>query len=146
MALKPALFALVALALQACATTPATTYLHIADPQQLFSAADWTPDLDAAVKAAGLADRIPEIQAHMDEKGGWPDKMKDGDARWLQMRTIMNYKVEEIVRLDFHGQPAILVRVPANANAHMPEGWKQVDDFYIVVATGAFVTPAALPN
>ena len=143
---KAMLFAVAALALQACVTGPAISYRHIADPQQLFSAADWTPDLDAAVKAAGLADRIADIQAHMDEKGGWPDKMKDGDARWLQMRTIMKYNVEEIARLTFHNQPAILLRVPANANGHMPEGWKQTADFYIVVGTDAFVTPADLPN
>ncbi|MEQ1780512.1 MAG: hypothetical protein ABMA14_04070 [Hyphomonadaceae bacterium] len=143
---KAMLFATAALALQACATGPVVSYKHIADPQQLFSAADWTPDLDAAVKVAGLADRIPEIQAHMDEKGGWPDKMKDADARWLQMRTIMKYNVEEIARLNFHDQPAILLRVAANANGHMPEGWKPKADFYIVVGTAAFVTPTDLPN
>ena len=139
-------FVVAALVLQACASTPSVAYRHIADPQQLFSAADWTPDLDAAVKGAGLADRIPDIQAHMDEKGGWPDKMKDGDARWLQMRTISKYNVEEIARLNYYDQPAILLRVPANANAHMPEGWKPKTDFYIVVGTAAFVTPADLPN
>lgn len=146
MTMRAILFAVAALSLQACATAPAVSYRHILDPQQLFSAADWTPELDAAVKAAGLADLVPDIQAHMDEKGGWPAKMKDGDARWLQMRTIMTYNVAEIARLTFHGQPAILLRVPANANGHMPDGWKLQDDFYIVVGTAAFVAPAELPN
>ena len=146
MKIKAILFAAAALSLQACATMPAVSYKHILDPQQLYSAADWTPDLDAAVKAAGLADRIPDIQAHMDEKGGWPVKMKDGDARWLQMRTITKYNVEEIARLNFHDQPAILLRVPSNANGHMPDGWKHTDDFYIVVGEAAFATPADLPN
>jgi hypothetical protein len=138
--------AVAALVLQACASTPAVAYRHIEDPQQLFSAADWTPDLDAAVKSAGLADKIPDIQAHMDEKGGWPAQMKDEDARWLQMRTIIRYNVEEIARLIYYDQPAILLRVPANANGHMPDGWKPDADFYIVVGTDAFVTPADLPN
>lgn len=146
MNMKAMLLAGAAVVLQACATAPAASYLHIADPQQLFAAADWTPELEAAVTAAGLGERIPAIQASMNDTGAWPDKMKDGEARWLQMRVTMTYNVEEIARLTFHEQPAILLRAPANANGHMPEGWKPKDDFYIVVETGAFVTPAELPN
>ena len=93
-----------AFALQACATTPAVSYLHIADPDHLFAAADWTTDLDAAVKAAGWEQRIPDIRAHMDEKGGWPEKMKDGDARWFGKDMIAKYNVVEIARLSFHDQ------------------------------------------
>ena len=55
-----------AFVLQACATTPAVSYLHIADPDHLFAAADWTTDLDAAVKAAGWEQRIPDIRAQND--------------------------------------------------------------------------------
>lgn len=135
-----------ALVLQACATTPAVSYLHIADPDQLFSAADWTTDLDAATKAAGWGDRIPEIKAHMDEKGGWPEKMMDGDARWFGKAIIAKYNVAEIARLNFHDQPAILLHVPANANGHMPDGWKPKADFYIVVGTAAFTAPLAPSN
>lgn len=135
-----------AFALQACATTTAVSYSHILDADQLFSAADWTADLDAAAKAAGRVERIPEIQAHMDEKGGWPDKMKDGDARWFGKAMIAKYNVEEIARLNFHDQPAILLHVPTNANGHMPEGWKPKADFYIVVGTAAFTAPVAPSN
>lgn len=132
-----------AIVLQACATMLAANYQHIADPDQLFSAADWTPDLDAAAKAAGWADRIPEIQAHLNEKTGWPDKMKDGDARWFGKPTISKYNVVEIARLNYYEQPAVLLHVPANANGHMPDGWKPTADFYIVVGTGAFTAPAS---
>ena len=135
-----------AFVLQACATTPAVAYLHIADADQLFSAADWTPDLDAAVKAAGWTERIPGIKAHMDEKGGWPDKMKDGDARWFGKNMIAKYNVAEIARLRFYDQPAILLHVPANENTHMPDGWKPKFDFYILVATAAFTAPATPLN
>lgn len=148
--MKPRLMALTlasaAFVLQACATTPAVSYRHILDADQLFSAADWTPDLDAAAKAAGWAGRIPEIQAHMDEKGGWPDKMKDGDARWFGKAMIAKYNVAEIARLNFHDQPAILLHVPANANGHMPDGWKPKADFYIVVGTAAFTAPVTPSN
>jgi hypothetical protein len=135
-----------AFVLQACATTPAVSYLHIADPDHLFAAADWTTDLDAAVKAAGWEQRIPDIRAHMDEKGGWPEKMKDGDARWFGKDMIAKYNVLEIARLSFYGQPAMLLQVPAIANGHMPDGWKPTTDFYLVMATGAFTPPAAAPN
>lgn len=135
-----------AFVLQACATTPAVSYLHIADPDHLFAAADWTADLDAAVKAAGWEQRIPDIRAHMDEKGGWPEKMKDGDARWFGKDMIAKYNVVEIARLSFYGQPAMLLQVPAIANGHMPDGWKPAADFYLVMATGAFTAPAAAPN
>lgn len=146
MKLKPVLFATALFAVQACATAPTVAYKHIADPQQLFSAADWTPELDAAVKAAGKADLIPQIQAALNEKGAWPDKMRDGDARWLQMRTITKYNVEEVAALTYYDKPAVLLRVPANANGHMADGWKPRNDFYIVVSTDAFTTPASLPN
>lgn len=135
-----------AIVLQACASAPDAGFAHITDPQQIFAAADWTDDLDEAVKSAGMGDRIPEMQARLNEKGGWPEKMKDGDARWYQPSIIRAYAVQEIARLDFHGQPAILLRVPANANDHMPDGWKPANDFYIVASTGAFATPAELPN
>lgn len=123
-----------AIVLQACASAPNGGLIHITDPQQIFAAADWTDDLDKAVKGASWGDRIPEIQAHLDEKGGWPDKMKDGDARWYQQGIIKGYNVREIARLSFYGQPAALVVVPASANQHMPAGWKPAEDFYVVVA------------
>ena len=123
-----------AIALQACASAPDAAPSHISDPQQIFAAADWTDDLDKAAKAAGMAERIPEMQARLNEKGGWPEKMKDGDARWYQQSIIKGYSVREIARLSFYGQPAALVVVPASANQHMPEGWKPAEDFYVVVA------------
>ena len=63
-----------ALLASACATSPGggpgSTYVHINDPEQLFSAADWTADVDAAVKAAGWSARAEEIKAHMNETSG----------------------------------------------------------------------------
>ena len=123
-----------AIVLQACASAPNDGLIHITDPQQIFAAADWTDDLDKAATSAGWGDRIPEMQARLDEKGGWPAKMKDGEARWFQPDTIKQYNVRQIARLSFYGQPAALIVVPASANQHMPEGWKPAQDFYIVVA------------
>ena len=123
-----------AIALQACASASNAAPAHITDPQQIFAAADWTADLDKAAKSAGMAERIPEMQARLNEKGGWPEKMKDGDARWRHQSIIKGYDVREIARLNFYGQPAMLVVVPASANQHMPEGWKPAEDFYVVVA------------
>ncbi len=124
-----------AIVLQACASAPNDGLVHITDPQQIFAAADWTDDLDKAAKSAGWGDRIPEMQAHLDEKGGWPAKMQDGDTRWYQNSMIGHYNIREIARLSFYGQPAALVVVPASANQHMPEGWKPVTDFFIVIGT-----------
>ncbi len=140
--LKPAMLAM-ALLTSACATASgaSSAYVHIADPAQLFSAADWTADVDAAVTAAGWSARANEIRAHMNEKTGWPAKMSDEDLRWRHMSTLRQYNVEEIARLSYYGQPAVLLHVPAKANQHMPEGWKPKDDFFIVA--GAQAMPAA---
>ena len=125
----------IALAATACATTQASSsYVHILDAEQIFAAADWTPDLDAAVKASGWSDRAEIIKARMNEKGGWPEKMKDQDARWFQKDRIKQYNVVEIARLSFYDQPAVFLHVPAAANQHMPDGWKPTEDFFIMVS------------
>lgn len=139
MRLIPALAA--AIVLQACVSAPNDGLVRITDPQQIFAAADWTDDLDKAAKAAGWGDRIPEMQARLDEKGGWPEKMKDGEARWFQPDTIRQYNVREIARLSFYEQPAALLVVPASANQHMPEGWKPTADFFLVVAATGLPAP-----
>ena len=139
---RPAVL-LAALLASACASAPGAVvaYDHILDPGQLFSAADWTSDVDAAVKAAGWLARAEEIKSHMNERGGWPAKLTDEDARWLGKETLRSYNVEAIARLSFYGQPAILLHVPAGANQHMPEGWRPRDDFFLVV--GASAMPGA---
>ena len=122
----------------ACATTPdASSYIHIADPEQLFSAADWTPDLEAAVTAAGWQDRAEIIKARMNEKGGWPANLADQDKRWFQKDRVKEYNAVELARLSFYGQPAALLHIPAAANRHMPEGWRPKEDFFIVVGAAA---------
>ncbi len=124
----------IAIAAGACATTPAAnSYVHILDAEMMFSAADWTSDVEEAVKAAGWSDRSEIMKARINEKGGWPEKMKDQDARWFQKDRIKQYNVVEIARLSFYDQPAVLLHVPASANQHMPEGWKPAQDFFIVV-------------
>ena len=123
-----------ALVLQACASTPNDGFVHIADPQQIFAAADWTEDLDKAAKAAGWDKRIAEMQAALNEKSAWPAKMKDGDARWFQMDVIRQYNVRVIARTSFYEQPAALLVVPARGNEHMPDGWKPATDFFVVIA------------
>lgn len=129
-----------AIVLQACASMPAVSYVHISDPEQLFSAADWTADLDAAVKATAWADRIPTIQAAMNETGEWPANMKDGDTRWLQKEAISLYNVSVITRLTYYDQDAAIVYVPAAANRHMVGGWKPAKDFFIVVGSKAIAS------
>jgi hypothetical protein len=126
-------FASAAIVLQACASAPDSAYVNITYSEQMFSAADWTTDLDKAARAAGWGDRIPEMQARLNESGSWPAKMKDGDARWFEKDTIRKYNVREIARLSYYDQPAVLVVVPASANQHMPEGWKPAEDFFIVI-------------
>ena len=138
MRLMPALAA--AVVLQACASSPSEALVHISDPQQIFSAAVWTSDLDAAAKAAGWGDRIFEMQAALDEKGKWPEKMQSGDARWFQQDTIKQYNVRVIARLSYYDQPAARLAVPASANQHMPEGWKPAADFFIVIGTAGLPT------
>jgi len=133
--------AAIVLATAACATTPASgAYVHITDPGQLFSAANYTTDVDAAVKAAGWGDRAEAIKAAMNEKGAWPAKMKDESARWMQQDFVKGYNTVEIARLTFHMQPAVLLHVPAAANQHMAEGWKPASDFFIVVGQAAVPT------
>lgn len=138
MRLFPALVA--AIVVQACASAPNEGLVHITDPEQIFAAADWTGDLDAAVKSAGWGARIPEMQAALNEKGGWADKMKDGEARHFRPETIKQYNVRVIARLSYYDQPAALVAVPASANQHMPEGWKPAADFFIVIGTAGLPT------
>lgn len=124
--------------LQACATGPAGggAFVQISDPEQMFSAADWTPDVDAAVKAAGWSARAEEIKAHMNEKGGWPAKLADGDARWMQSDVVKLYQTDQIASLSFYDQPAVLLHIPASANQHMPDGWKPTTDFFIIIGAG----------
>lgn len=138
MRLMPALAA--AIVMQACASSPSEALVHISDPQMIFAAADWTVDLDNAAKSAGWGARIPEMQAALNEKGGWSAKMKDGEARHFQPDTIKQYNVRVIARLSYYDQPAALVVVPASANQHMPEGWKPAADFFIVIGTAGLPT------
>ena len=70
----------------------------------------------------------------MNEKGGWPEKMKDQDARWFQKDRIKQYNVAEIARLTYYDQPAVFLHVPASANQHMPDGWKPTEDFFIMIS------------
>ncbi len=129
--------AAIVLAAAACASTPANgAYVHITDPVQMFSAADYTADVEAAVQAAGWGDRAETIKAAMNEKGAWPAKMKDESDRWLGGDNVKAYKAVEIARLSFYDQPAVLLHVPAAANRHMAEGWKPATDFFIVIAKG----------
>lgn len=126
--------AAIALGLAACASTPANSaYVHIADPEKLFSAANYSSDVEAAVNAAGWGDRDETIKAAMNEKGGWPAKMKDESARWLGKDNVTKYNVVELARLTFHDQPAVLLHVPAAANQHMADGWKPASDFFIII-------------
>ena len=126
--------AAVVLATAACASTPGNgAFVHITDPQQLFSAADYTADVDAAVKSASWGDRADAIKAAMNEKGGWPAKMKDESDRWLGGETVKSYRAVEIARLNFYDQPAVLLHIPAAANKHMAEGWKPANDFFVII-------------
>lgn len=130
--------AAIVLGLAACASTPASgSYVHIADPGLMFSAANYTSDVEAAVKAAGWEDRAETIKGAMNEKGAWPAKMRDESARWMQSDNIKSYNTVEIARLTFHMQPAVLLHVPAAANQHMTEGWKPTSDFFIVIGSAA---------
>lgn len=130
--------AAIVLGLAACASTPANgAYVHITDPEQMFSAANYTADVEAAVKSAGWEDRAETIKAAMNEKGAWPAKMKDESARWLQKENIKSYNVVELARLSFYDQPAVLLQVPAAANKHMAEGWKPASDFFLIVSAAA---------
>ncbi|RYG35896.1 MAG: hypothetical protein EON93_05900 [Burkholderiales bacterium] len=131
--------AAIVFATAACAGMPGSgSYVHVAYPEMMFSAADYTADVDAVVKSAGWADRTDTIKAAMNEKGAWPAKMKDESARWLQMETIKSYNTVELGRLSFYDQPAVLLHVPAAANQHMKDGWKPAADFFMIVGT----TPA----
>lgn len=130
--------AAIVLGLTACASTPASgAYAHITDPGRMYSAANYTTDVEAAVKAAGWEDRAETIKAAMNEKGAWPAKMKDESARWMQPDNIKGYNVVEIAPLTFHAQAAVLLHVPAAANQHMAEGWKPASDFFLIVGAGA---------
>ena len=124
-----------AIMLAACASTATNAdYVHIINSEQLFSAADYTADVDAAVKAAGWGDRAEAIKAAMNEKGGWPAKMKDESDRWLGKDNVAKYNAVEIGRLSFYGQPAVLLHVPAAANQHMEDDWRPANDFFVVIA------------
>lgn len=130
--------AAIVLATAACASTPASgAYVHITDPGLMFSAANYTTDVEAAVTAAGWGDRAETIKAAMNEKGAWPAKMKDESARWMQSDNIKAYNTVELARLTFHMQPAVLLHVPAAANQHMAEGWKPASDFFLIVGAKA---------
>ena len=91
------------------------------------------PEPIMAVKAAGWSDRADQIKAHLNEKTGWPTNMADEETRWLQMNVLKEYNVQEVTRLTYYDQPAVLLYVPAAANQHMGGGWKPKDDFFIVV-------------
>ena len=133
--------AAIVLGLAACASAPANgAYVHITNPEQLFSAANYSADVEATVKAAGWGDRAEAIRGAMNEKGGWPAQMKDESTRWLGKDNVTKYNVVELARLSFHDQPAVLLHVPAAANQHMADGWKLASDFFIVIGK------AGLPN
>jgi hypothetical protein len=125
----------------ACATgaAPVTNAVAIVDAGEIFSAADWTPDMEAALRAAGWGDRLEQVKAHMNESGGgWPKNLADGETRHFHGEAAMKlYKAEEIARFRFYDQDALMLRVPAANNTHMTEGWKPMEDFFIVMTARA---------
>lgn len=127
----------------ACATgagEPASANaVKIHQTDMLFAAADMTADLEAALRIAGWGDRLEQVKSHMNESGGgWPKKLADGETRHFQGETQLKlYKAEEIARLSFYDQDAVVLVVRAAANKHMAEGWRPTEDFFLIMAADA---------
>jgi hypothetical protein len=115
-------------------------HVRLNDPGAMFSAADLSSGLAEAVVAAGVS--VDEVGAHINQAGGgWPRSLRSQDSRQFNMNIICSYNLVEITRLSFYDQPVVLVRVPAATNQHVPGGWKQAEDFYMVL--GAQAVPAS---
>jgi hypothetical protein len=127
----------------ACATIasePASAKaVTIAQADMLFAAADMTPELETALRAAGWGDRLAQVKTHMNESGGgWPKNLADGETRHFQGEAALKlYKAEEIARLSFYDQDAVVLVVRAAANKHMAEGWRPTEDFFLFMAADA---------
>ena len=127
----------------ACATVAdeptSANAVRINQTDMLFAAADMTPGLESALSAAGWGDRLEQVKAHMNETGGgWPKNLADVSTRHFQGEAALKrYNAEEIARLSFYDQDAVVLVVRAAANQHMTEGWRPMEDFFLIMAAGA---------
>lgn len=121
---------------------PASTVALVSptDPQQVFSNAELRPQDEAAIKAAGFTGDLAEVKAHLNDKTGWPPALANEEIRNFNWDTAKKYKVEKLASFSFYNQDAVLVRVPAAENKHMPQDWQLPVDFYILFDAKAFAS------
>ncbi|HVY89381.1 MAG TPA: hypothetical protein VG942_10965 [Hyphomonadaceae bacterium] len=117
---------------------PAVTLVSPTDPQQIFSNAELTPKDEVAIKAAGFTGDLAEVKAHLNDKTGWPTALSDEETRNFNWDTVKKYKVEKLASFVFYKHDAVLVRVPAAENKHMPPEWQLPVNFYILFDAKAF--------
>jgi hypothetical protein len=136
-----ALAGLVFLVLAACASTgPDLAYkpwsASITDPGEIYSTWKWDSVIEAALVDAGRKDQIETIKAHYTEKG-WPANLAKFQSRTDNPGIVKQYKTESIASFMNGKTPLVVLRVPADQNKDMPEGWRPAEDFYIVIKQSA---------
>jgi hypothetical protein len=135
-----ALAGLVFLVLAACATSGEYAYkpwgTSITDPGEVYSTWKWGKEIEAGLIDAGRGQEIETIKARYTEEG-WPEKLASFDARVDNPKIIKEYRAETIATFRNGDTPLVVLRVPADQNKHMPEGWRPAQDIYIVIKQSA---------
>ena len=132
-----ALAGLVFLVLSACAVFE-SKYAYepwgtsITDPGEIYSTWKWDKNIEGGLTDAGRAQEIETIKAHSTEKG-WPANLASGASRTKNPDIVKQYQAEAIATFRNGEEPIVVLRVPADKNKHMPEGWRPEQDIYVVI-------------
>jgi hypothetical protein len=108
----------------------------ITDPGEVYSTWKWDKDIEASLVDAGRQADIEAIKAHYTEKG-WPESFRNLKTRGANPDIVKQYRAEAIAAFKNGSTPLVVLRVPADKNKHMPEGWRPAEDIYIVVKQDA---------
>jgi hypothetical protein len=106
---------------------------EITQPGELRTTFEWAPAMEEALNKAGRAEEIAHIKGRYREEA-WPAALKLEKQRSANPDTIRKYAVETIAQFQFKGEQMVVLRVPADKNKEMPEGWKPEQDIFFVVA------------
>jgi hypothetical protein len=106
--------------------------MTLADPGEMYSTYKFSEEEGEKLTAAGMPETMmSDISDHYNE-GSWPSAMNNLDSRLENTETIRMYKVFKVTEWD----GKCLLVIPAKPNTKMPEGFKPVQDFYMVINVG----------
>lgn len=100
---------------------------QIIDPGEIMSTYQ-LPDAELDRLRSQLGDQTEVVLAHMNE-GVFPEGMDELDERMAAHDTLRRFKVKCVATLS---DGTTILHVRASKNKHMPDGFRPVEDFWMV--------------